>query len=303
MLGMGKSALALHVAHTLRDRYPDGQLYVDLHGTTPGTRPLPPAQALTALLRDLGVEPLRIPEHLDGAAALLRSLLAPTRTLMVLDDAEGAAQIRPLLPAGPNCAVIVTSRSPLTALDGARRFPLTPLTAKESAELLRAVSGRVGLDAAHPLVELTGRLPLALRVVAARLAARRALTPDVLAAQLAATDNRLPHLEYDDLSVRRSLAGAHHALHASAHETDRGAALTLRRIGALDLPTYDVALLARATGTDERRAGAALDRLVEVALLEETAYGQYAPHDLVRDFARELAAAEAASDEPTTAQG
>lgn len=140
-------------------------------------------------------------------------------------------------------------------------------------------------------------------MVAARLAARRALTPDVLAAQLAATDNRLPHLEYDDLSVRRSLAGAHHALHASAHETDRGAALTLRRIGALDLPTYDVALLARATGTDERRAGAALDRLVEVALLEETAYGQYAPHDLVRDFARELAAAEAASDEPTTAQG
>lgn len=299
MPGVGKSALALHAAHALRDHFPDGQLYVDLHGTTPGpgTPPLTPAHALTALLRDLGVEPHRIPEHPDAAAALLRSLLAPTRTLLVLDDAQRAAQVRPLLPAGPGCAVIVTSGSPLTALDGARRFPLTPLTATESAELLRAVSGRDGLDAAHPLVGLTGRLPLALRVVAARLAARRALTPDLLAGQLAAAASRLPYLEYDDLSVRRSLAGAHDALRTSAHEADRDAALALRRIGTLDLPTYDVRLLARLTATDEHRAEAALNRLTDVALLEETAYGHYAPHDLVRDFARELA------DAPATARG
>ncbi|MGW3647952.1 BTAD domain-containing putative transcriptional regulator [Streptomyces sp. NPDC000878] len=293
MPGVGKSALALHVAHALRDRFPDGQLYVDLHGTAPGAPPLTPAQALTALLRHLGAEPLHTPEHPDAAAALLRSLLAPTRTLMVLDDAEGAAQVRPLLPAGPGCAVIVTSGSPLTALDGARRFPVTPLTATESAELLRAVSGRDGLHATHPLVELTARLPLALRVVAARLAARRALTPDLLAGQLAAATGRLPHLEHDDLSVRRSLAGAHDALRTSAHEADRDAALALSRIGTLDLPSYDIRLLARLTATDERRAEAALDRLTDVALLEETAYGHYAPHDLVRDFARELAAAEA----------
>ncbi|MFI9247284.1 BTAD domain-containing putative transcriptional regulator [Streptomyces sp. NPDC053086] len=289
MAGVGKSALALHVAHELRERFTDGQLYVNLHGATPGMTPLAATRALTALLRDLGVEPRNIPEHPDAASALLRSLLAPARILLLLDDAANAAQVRPLLPAGPGCAVIVTSRSPLTALDGARRFPLSPLTGEDSAALLRAVSGRPGLDAAHALVELTGRLPLALRVVAARLAARRALTPDVLAGQLAATGGRLHHLEYDDLSVRRSLAVAHDALAAAEREADRDAARALRRIGALDLPTYGAPLIARLTGTDERRAEAALDRLVDVALLEETAYGRYAPHDLVRDFARELA--------------
>ncbi|WP_405991745.1 BTAD domain-containing putative transcriptional regulator [Streptomyces sp. NBC_00986] len=292
MAGVGKSALALHTAHALRSRFPDGQLYVNLHGATPGMTPLASGQALHALLRDLGAEPRHIPEHPDAASALLRSLLAPTRTLMVLDDAENAAQVRPLLPAGASCAVIVTSRSPLTALDGARRFPLTPLSGEDSAALLRAVSGRDGLDAAHPLVELTGRLPLALRIVAARLAARHALTPDVLAGQLAATESRLRHLEYDDLSVRRSLAVAHDALAASDRETDRDAARTLHHIGTLDLPAYGAPLLARLADTDERRAEAALDRLVDVALLEETSYGRYAPHDLVRDFARELAERE-----------
>ncbi|MFF3989183.1 BTAD domain-containing putative transcriptional regulator [Streptomyces sp. NPDC001797] len=296
MAGVGKSALALHVAHQLRDRFPDGQLYVNLHGATPGVPPLTPGQALAALLRDLGADPRHIPEHPDAAAALLRSLLAPTRTLLLLDDAANAAQVRPLLPGGPGCAVIVTSRSPLAALDGARRFPLGPLTGEDSAALLRAVSGRAEIDAGHPLVGLTGRLPLALRVVAARLAARGALTPEVLAGQLAATEDRLRHLEYDDLSVRRSLAVAHDALAGSDRVPDRDAALVLRHLGALDLPTYGAPLIARLTGTDEGRAEAALDRLVDVALLEETAYGRYTPHDLVRDFARELADGSDGSD-------
>ncbi|NEB00685.1 AfsR/SARP family transcriptional regulator [Streptomyces sp. SID13726] len=320
MAGVGKSALALHVAHGMRERFPDGQLYVHLQGASPGMTPLTPSQALTALLRDLGVDPRTIPEHPDAAAALLRSLLAPTRTLMVLDDAASAAQVRPLLPGGHGCAVIVTSRSPLTALDDAHRFPLTPLSAEESADLLQALSGRpdpaapgtpgtasapadarTAVDATHPLIELTGRLPLALRVVAARLAARHALTPDVLADQLAATEDRLRHLEYDDLSVRRSLAVAHDALAASGRRTDRDAALALCRIGALDLPAYGVPLVARLLGTDESRAEDALDRLVDVALLEETAYGRYAPHGLVRDFARELAGARHAPDIARTA--
>lgn len=300
MAGVGKTALALHVSHGMKERFPDGQLYLNLHGATPGMSPLTQEQALTALLRDLGADPRIVPERTDAAAALLRSLLAPTRTLMLLDDAENAAQVRPLLPAGPGCAVIVTSRSPLTALDGAHRFPLAPLSGAESAALLRVASGRdsrYGPDADHPLVELTGRLPLALRVVAARLAARRALTPDALAGQLAATEGRLNHLEYDDLSVRRSLAVAHDALAASDRETDRDAALTLRRIGALDLPAYGAPLLARLIDADEGRAEAALDRLVDVALLEETAYGRYAPHDLVREFAREIARGDDGRDD------
>ncbi|MEU3339203.1 BTAD domain-containing putative transcriptional regulator [Streptomyces sp. NPDC002144] len=288
MPGIGKTALALHVAHALKNRFPDGQLYINLHGATPGMTPLTPTQSLTALLRDLGTAPRDIPEHPDAASALLRTLLAPTRTLLLLDDAATAAQVRPLLPAGPGCAVIVTSRSPLTTLDGATRHPLTPLSTEESAALLRAVSGRDTLDATHPLVELTGRLPLALRIVAARLAARRALTPDTLAGQLTATGSRLSHLEYDDLSVRRSLSVAHDSLAASDREADRDAALLLRGVGVLDLPTYGAPILARLSGIDDHRAEAALDRLVDVALLEETTYGRYAPHDLVRDFAREL---------------
>ncbi|MFI8889353.1 AfsR/SARP family transcriptional regulator [Streptomyces paradoxus] len=304
MAGVGKSALALQVAHQLAERFPDGQIHLDLHGATPGMTPLTAGQALTALLRDLGTEPCRIPEQPDAAAALLRSLLAPTRTLLVLDDAASAAQVRPLLPGGAGCGVIVTSRSPLTALDGAARFPLAPLSDEESAELLRRASGRDGLDgtdAARLLVELTGRLPLALRIVAARLAARPALTPGTLAGQLAAADGRLHHLEYDDLSVRRSLAVAHDALAASERQADRDAARTLRRIGALGLPTYGAPLLARLTGTGEPRTEAALERLLDVALLEESAYGRYAPHDLVRDFARERAGERDAADTAGTA--
>ncbi|MEV6757382.1 BTAD domain-containing putative transcriptional regulator [Streptomyces sp. NPDC051214] len=289
MAGVGKSALALHVAHRLRARFPDGQLYINLRGATPGMTPLTPSQALAALLRDLGVDASHSPEHPDAAAALLRSLLAPTRTLVVLDDAATAAQVRPLLPAGPGCAVIVTSRSPLTALDGAGRFPLEPLSEGDSVALLRAVSGRAGLDEGHPLVELAGRLPLALRIIAARLAARRALTPDALAELLTVSGGRLHHLEHDDLSVRRSLAVALDALRTSERASDRDAAAALAAIGALDLPAYGVPLVARLLGVEEWRAGAALDRLVDVALLDETAYGRYAPHDLVRDFAREAA--------------
>ncbi|MFG2651591.1 BTAD domain-containing putative transcriptional regulator [Streptomyces sp. NPDC048436] len=289
MAGVGKSALALHVAHRLREHFPDGQLYVNLRGATPGMTPLSPEQALAALLRDLGVEPSHSPEHPDAAAALLRSLLAPTRTLLVLDDAATAAQVRPLLPAGSGCAVIVTSRSTLTALDGAGRFPLEPLSGGDSAALLRAVSGRAGLDAGHPLVELAGRLPLALRIIAARLAARRALTPEALAELLTVSGGRLHHLEYDDLSVRRSLAVALDALRTSERESDRDAAAALAVIGALDLPAYGIPLVARLLAVEEWRAGAALDRLVDVALLDETAYARYAPHDLVRDFAREVA--------------
>ncbi|TLQ44513.1 AfsR/SARP family transcriptional regulator [Streptomyces marianii] len=302
MAGVGKSALALHVAHSLREEFPDGQLHLHLHGATPGMTPLAPCQSLTALLRDLGVPPRAVPERHDAAAALLRSTLAPTRTLLVLDDAASAAQVRPLLPAGAGCAVVVTSRSPLTALDGAARFALTPLSGAESAALLRAVSGREGAGAGGTddaradgtddmdrLAELCGRLPLALRIAAARLAARRALTPAALAGLLTAQAGRLDHLEYDDLSVRRSLSVAYEAL-------DPDAALALRRLGAVDIPEYDAALVAQlmaADGTgpplDDRRAVAALERLVDVALLDEVAYGRFVPHDLVRDFAHELA--------------
>ncbi|POX41968.1 hypothetical protein C3486_07040 [Streptomyces sp. Ru73] len=293
MAGVGKSALAVHVAHGLRERYPDGQLFLNLHGANPGGAPLSALQALEALLRDLGVPGGRVPDDVDAASALFRSTLAGSRVLLVLDDAAGAAQVRPLLPADPGCAVLVTSRPPLAALDGAVHLPLARLAERDSVALIGTVSGqgRVAADspAVRRLAELCGQLPLALRVVAARLAARRALTVEALVELLDGQDGRLDHLEYDDLSVRRSLAVAYDALVASERPADRDAALALRRMGALDLPVYETALTARLMETGVRRAGAALDRLVDVALLEEVALGRYAPHDLVRDFARELA--------------
>ncbi|MER7396607.1 BTAD domain-containing putative transcriptional regulator [Streptomyces sp. NPDC000151] len=294
MAGVGKSALAVHVAHGLREQYPDGQLFLNLHGANPGVAPMSALQALEVLLRDLGVPSGRVPDEVDAASALLRSTLAGARTLLVLDDAAGAAQVRPLLPAGPGCAVLVTSRSPLAALDGAVHLPLARLAERDSVDLISRVSGHgrvpAGSPAARRLAELCGQLPLALRVVAARLAARRALTVEALVELLDGQDGRLDHLEYDDLSVRRSLAVAYDALVASERPADRDAALALRRMGALDLPEYETELAARLMDAGTRRAGAALDRLVDVALLEEVAFGRYAPHDLVRDFARELAA-------------
>ncbi|MFC6064715.1 AfsR/SARP family transcriptional regulator [Streptomyces ochraceiscleroticus] len=294
MAGVGKSALAVHVAHGLREQYPDGQLFLNLHGANPGVAPMSALQALEVLLRDLGVPSGRVPDEVHAASALLRSTLAGARTLLVLDDAAGAAQVRPLLPAGPGCAVLVTSRSPLAALDGAVHLPLARLAERDSVDLISRVSGhgRVPADspAARRLAELCGQLPLALRVVAARLAARRALTVEALVELLDGQEGRLDHLEYDDLSVRRSLAVAYDALVASERPADRDAALALRRMGALDLPEYETELAARLMDADTRRTCAALDRLVDVALLEEVAFGRYAPHDLVRDFARELAA-------------
>ncbi|MFE2374249.1 BTAD domain-containing putative transcriptional regulator [Streptomyces sp. NPDC059398] len=290
MPGVGKSALVAQVAHDLRDTYPDGQLYVHLHGAAPDGSRLSPRGALAALLRALGRAPQSIPEDPDAGTALLRSLLAPTRTLMVLDDAAGAAQVRPLLPAGAGCGVLVTSRYPLTALDGARHMTLRPMTPPESAALLRAASGRrecVGPD--HQLVRLTGGLPLALRVVAARLAARGTLAPDRLADRLAG-DGLLEHLEYDDLSVRRPLTVAVQALRASDRSADRDAARALCRIGAVNLPDYTSPLLARLSGLSPTRAADALDRLVQTALLEEPVPERFLPHDLVREFAREEAA-------------
>ncbi|MGI5470067.1 BTAD domain-containing putative transcriptional regulator [Streptomyces sp. CA-132043] len=294
MAGVGKSALAVHVAHGLRDRYPDGQLFLNLRGANPGGAPMTALQGLEALLRDLGVPRGRVPDDVHAAAALFRSTLAGARVLLVLDDAAGAAQVRPLLPADPGCAVLVTSRSPLAALDGAVHLPLARLTERDSVDLISRVSGQgrvpAGSPAARRLAELCGQLPLALRVVAARLAARRALTVEALVELLDGQDGRLDHLEYDDLSVRRSLAVAYDALVASERSADRDAALVLRRMGTLDLPEYETELTARLMEAGVRRACAALDRLVDVALLEEVAFGRYAPHDLVRDFARELAA-------------
>ncbi|MET3984709.1 BTAD domain-containing putative transcriptional regulator [Streptomyces sp. PvR034] len=294
MPGIGKTGLALHLAGELREDFPDGQLYLNLHGGTPGTVPVAPAEAVTQLLLGLGLDASRIPEDTAAATALLRSKLAPTRTLLLLDDAASVAQVLPLLPAGAGCAVLLTSRTTLATLEATVHLPLDPLPDADGAALLARVSGREWADgdgdAVTRIVALCGRLPLALRVSAARLRSRRTLTVGNLAERLARPQERLDHLELEDLSVRRSLQAAHDALLGPGDRHDHAAAAALVQVGALDLPEYPAALLARTMDTSERDAERALERLADLALLQESAHGRYVPHDLVREFARELAA-------------
>jgi DNA-binding SARP family transcriptional activator len=174
--GTGKTALAVHWAHQVRHRFRDGQLYVDLRGTTLAC-PLPPIQALSNLLRGLGVAADDVPDEPDQAAALYRTLLADRRVLVVLDNARNSGQLRPLLPGSSGCLVLVTSRDQLAGLvaqQGARRLPLDPLTPAEANALLARVLGdkriRTEPTATAELVQACGRLPLALRTAAAELA-------------------------------------------------------------------------------------------------------------------------------------
>ncbi|MGW4803334.1 BTAD domain-containing putative transcriptional regulator [Kitasatospora sp. NPDC004272] len=310
MAGVGKSALAVHCAETLRGRFPDGQLFLNLRGATPGLTPLGVHQALTALLRGLGTGPADIPDEADGAAALLRSTLSGTRTLLLLDDAADLAQVRHLLPSGPGCGVLITSRTPMLALDGATHLRLGTLTSKESIALVelaagRATAGREVVSIEHAdlarLVELCGRLPLALRIVAARLAARATLPVRNLADRLEDPEDRLDELELDDLSVRQSLGLAHDALRGSDRKLDRRAADALAAVGALDLPEYSAGLLSGVLRISPGQAGAALDRLADIALLDEPRSGLFVPHDLVRDYARELTADPAERDRSVAA--
>ncbi|MER5636663.1 BTAD domain-containing putative transcriptional regulator [Kitasatospora sp. NPDC002227] len=307
MPGVGKSALAARVGRQLAAEFPDGQLYLNLRGSTASPVAVAPAEALEQLLGALGVEAQQVPSDLDAAAALLRSTLAGRHVLILLDDAGSAAQVRSLLPGAFGCAVLVTSRSPLAALDCTLRLSLTPLPEPQALALLDKVVGaeRVAAeaDAARRVLELCGRLPLAVRVVAARLVARPSLSLATLCDQLDDETERLDHLAYDDLSVRRSLALAHRALTTSADPVDRLAALALRRLGAIALVEYEAAAVARLLDCPAGRAEAALARLAGVALLEELRPGRYGLHDLVRDFSRELGLREDGEQERGQALG
>ena len=211
--GSGKTAFAVHLAHRVKDRFPDGQLFVDLHGVE---RPVEPADVLTRFLRALGDDPRTVPEDPDERAARYRERTAGRRLLVVLDDAAGEAQVRPLLPGGDGCAVLVTSRPRLAALEGAHVLDLPVFEPAEAAELLDRVAGpdrtRAEPEAGDALVELCGRLPLAIRVGAARLVARPHWTVRRLADQLADERGRLDALAAGDLDVRSSNELGHTAL-------------------------------------------------------------------------------------------
>ena len=284
--GVGKTALALYWAHQVAERFPDGQLYVNLRGYDPG-RPMPAGDALAGFLRALGVAGPDIPDDADERAAAYRSLLAGRRMLVVLDNAREAGQVRPLLPGSPGCATVVTSRDTLAGLvaaDGAVRLEVDLLPLPAAVGLLRALIGtRVDEDltAALALARQCCRLPLALRV-AAELAAAR---PDVplagLAAELADLQQRLNALETggDERTAVRSV------LSWSYQYLSPPAARMFRLLGLHPGPDASVCAAASLAGLPPVQARHALGELTRAHLISEHLPGRYACHDLLRAFA------------------
>ncbi|MER5866371.1 tetratricopeptide repeat protein [Kitasatospora sp. NPDC002040] len=290
MGGIGKSALALHAAHRLRPRFPDGQLFVDLHGHTPGTPPLGSDEALSRLLRSLGVPPQRIPADLGERAACYRDRLADTRTLIVLDNAADSAQVRPLLPGTPGCLVLVTSRKRLVSLDDAHLLALDLLSGPEAAALLHQAAGPDRIPVGHPavadLAELCGHLPLALRIAAARLRHQRTLRIEHLVGQLRDGRDRLTRLQDED----RSLAAVFESSLAALPDAEQQ---LFRRLGLIPGPDFDAHGVANLAGTDHRTAERLLESLLDHNLLTQHTPGRYGFHDLIRLHARTR------SDSPT----
>ncbi|MGH8793040.1 MAG: BTAD domain-containing putative transcriptional regulator [Stackebrandtia sp.] len=291
--GVGKSALAVHVARKVAERFPDGQLYANLHGATPEVEPLQPAEVLTRFLRSLGVDAPPDAAGVDELASRFRSATAGKRLLVMLDDARGVAQIRPLLPGESGCVVVVTSRATLAAFDEAEHHRIDVLSAADAAALLRRLIGRERADAEPDAVaavaELCGRLPLGLCIAAARLRARPDWRVGELAQRLEAEHGRLGELDDAERAVRSSFMVSYREL---AEDDDGDACRMFRLLGLLDCADASVGVAAALADVSEAEAEALLRTLVDVQLVESNSPGRYRMHDLVRLFSRERAVDE-----------
>ncbi|MGN9839207.1 AfsR/SARP family transcriptional regulator [Nonomuraea sp. H19] len=287
--GVGKSALAVHVAHAVAGRFGDGVIYVNLYGSTAGIAPLAPLEALRHLLRSLGLDGAAVPADPGEAAARYRSLTATGDLLVILDNARDVRQVRPLIPAGRGCRVLITSRDPLATLDNAQHLHLGRLDDTGAATLLTRMVGSDRVDAepraAAEIVRLCGGFPLALRIAGARLAVRPDWSLSDLAVRLADATRRLDLLEYADLAVRASIAVSHQQLREEPGGRD--AAQLLALLGLPDLATHTPATTAALAGWTEHRAETALEDLMDARLLEPAGPGRYQFHDLVGLYARE----------------
>ena len=292
--GVGKTALAVHWAHRVRDKFADGQLYVNLRGYS--CAPMRPIEALAVFLRALGVPAGRVPTDQDEAAAMYRSLLADRRVLVVLDNARSPEQVRPLLPGNRECVVLVTSRDQLgglVALDGARRVTLDVLEPGESVDLLAGVLGAERLAAepgpAERLAAACGHLPLALRIAAAGLAA----------APRERIADRLDQLGTSgtggggDGGARGDGGGVRATFDVSYAGLPEPAKRVFRLLGAVPVPVLTPAATAAAAGSTAEAQGV-LDRLVAAQLLIPAGPGRYTMHDELRRFAAELAGGDEA---------
>jgi tetratricopeptide (TPR) repeat protein/transcriptional regulator with XRE-family HTH domain len=291
--GVGKTALALCWAHQSAARFPDGQLYVNLHGYD-SERPMSAADALAGFLRALGVAGADIPADLDERAAAYRSRVAGRRMLVVLDNAGQVEQVRPLLPGSAHCVALVTSRSMLAGLvarDGAHRVLLDLLPRAEAVDLLRQLLGaRVDAepDAAAALADRCCRLPLALRVAAELAAARPEVSLGALAEELADLQQRLDLLDAEGdarTAVRSVLSWSYLRLDEDARRMFRLSCLH----PAAFFDSYAVAAL---TGSTPQRAQRRMDELARAHLVQRVGPNRYGMHDLLRAYGRERASAE-----------
>jgi tetratricopeptide (TPR) repeat protein/transcriptional regulator with XRE-family HTH domain len=286
MAGVGKTALAVHAAHRLAGNFPDGQIFLPLHGHTPGQRPVDPADALASLLLTAGVPAAQIPPGVEVRTALWRDRLAGMQLLLVLDDAASSEQVRPLLPGTGGSLVLVTSRRHLTALEDAIAISLDTLPPHEAAGLLAGLAGRPGLSAADPAVaeitRLCGFLPLAIGMVARQLHHHPAWSLAGRAAEPASARDRLELMAAENLSV----AAAFDLSYANLSPDEQR---LFRRRGlhpGTDIDAFAAAALDGVRLAVTRRG---LEALYDQYLLAEPAQGRYLMHDLVREHARALA--------------
>jgi DNA-binding SARP family transcriptional activator len=285
--GVGKTALAMHWAHQVASRFPGGQLYVNLRGFGPSGTPVPPGKAIRGFLDALGVPASRVPRDLSARAGLYRSLLAGRQMLIVLDNARDERQVRPLLPAGPGCMVLVTSRSQmagLAAADGARLVSLDVLSHAEAREMFTARLGTGGAvadpDAVTEIAELCARLPLALAVAAARINARPGLALSGLAAELRNAPKRLDVLDTGDPAA--SVRGVF------SWSTERLSTAAARMFRLLGLhPGISAPAAAILADVPPHEARQALSELARAHLLTEQTSDRYMLHDLLRAYATE----------------
>jgi DNA-binding SARP family transcriptional activator/tetratricopeptide (TPR) repeat protein len=281
--GVGKTALAVRWAHSVRERFPDGQLYLNLRGYDPDDQPMAPMTALTRLLRSLGVDPHRLSSTLAEQEALYRSLLADRRVLVVLDNAREASQVLPLLP--PTGMTVVTSRHGLAQI-GARAISLDTLTDHEAHELLEAMIGRARVRAelasATELAGLCGGLPLALRLVAAHLVGTPQARISAVAAELAHGD-RLAAFAPD--GAERSVVKT--AFSASYHALDPARQRLFRLLGLIPGPDFTASTAAALAAIPVDEAIRGLDELADAHVIEQHASDRYRFHDLVRLYAVE----------------
>ncbi|GAB2777257.1 hypothetical protein GCM10027199_60400 [Amycolatopsis magusensis] len=301
--GVGKTWLALHWAHQHLADFPDGQLFVDLRGFAPSGRPMTSGEAIRGLLEALGVQPAAIPADPDAQAGLYRSLVAGRRMLIVLDNARDSHQVAPLLPGGPACTVVVTSRDRLAGLviaHDTRPITLDLLSEVDARDLLRTRLGEQRLaaepEATADLLASCAGLPLALAVVAARGALRPDIPLAALAAELRDAATRLGALDADDpaASVRAAVSWTHAALEPEQAELFASLGLA---------PGPDIGLPAAAclAGLPVERVAQALRRLERISLLEEHTAGRFRMHDLVRLYATERAHQDLSPGTPSAA--